>query len=232
MTRADCGDDVGTAITFGVGEKVAKDLTNPGWVGPNECFALGPASCISGNLENRRYIAAEWSLRKRGRQPARLPGYAKTQETSVMRHQLHSDIDIEAPPAVVWSVLTDLDGYAEWNPFVVSSQGSVAVGEKLTNRMQPPGGKAMTFRPKVTEVEPERVFEWLGRLGFPGVFDGRHRFEIEPTSTGSRLTQSEKFNGVLVRFMKKSLDTKTLQGFEAMNTALKTKAEAQARTEA
>jgi len=149
-----------------------------------------------------------------------------------MRYQLQSDIEIEAPPAVVWSVLTDLDGYADWNPFVVSSQGSVAVGEKLINRMQQPGGKVMTFRPKVTEVEPERVFEWLCRLGFPGVFDGRHRFEIQPTPTGSRLTQSEEFSGVLVRFMKKSLDTKTMQGFEEMNTALKTRAEAQARTEA
>jgi len=130
-----------------------------------------------------------------------------------MRHGLRSDIEIEAPPAVVWSVLTDLNSYGDWNPFVVASGGSVAVA-------------------KVTEVEPERVFEWLGHIGFPGVFDARHRFEIEPTSTGSRFTQSEAFNGVLVRFMKKSLDTKTMQGFEAMNIALKIRAEAQARTEA
>ena len=149
-----------------------------------------------------------------------------------MRYQLHSDIEIEAPPAVVWSALTDLDSYADWNPFVVSSQGSVAVGEKLTNRMQQPGSKAITIRPKVTEVETERVFEWLGHIGFPGVFDARHRFEIEPTSTGSHFTQTEAFNGVLVRFMKKSLDTKTVQAFEAMNSALKTRAETQARTQA
>jgi len=149
-----------------------------------------------------------------------------------MRHSLRSDIEIEAPPAVVWSVLTDLDSYEDWNPFVVSSQGSVTVGKKLTNRMQQPGGKAMTIRPKVTEVEPERVFEWLGHIGFPGVFDARHRFEIEPTSTGSRFTQSEAFKGVLVRLMKKSLDTKTMQAFDEMNLALKTRAEAQARTEA
>jgi len=149
-----------------------------------------------------------------------------------MRHSLRCDIEIEAPPAVVWSVLTDLDSYADWNPFVVSSQGSVAVGEKLTNRMQQPGGKAMTIRPKVTEVEPDRVFEWLGHIGVPGVFDARHRFEIEPTSTGSRFTQSEAFSGVLVRLMRKALDTKTMQAFEAMNTALKTRSDTQAMTEA
>jgi len=143
-----------------------------------------------------------------------------------MRHNIHSTIEIDAPPAAVWAVLTDLDRYTEWNPFVVSSQGTVAVGEHLTNRMQQGGGKGITLRPKVTAVEENRVFEWLGRLGFPGVFDARHRFEIEPTSTGSQFTQSEAFNGVLVRFMRKSLDTKTLEAFDAMNLALKARAEA------
>ena len=145
---------------------------------------------------------------------------------TVMHYDLRTDIEIDAPPETVWAVLTDLVSYSEWNPFVVSSQGIPAVGERLTNRLQPPGGRAMTFRPTVTVVETGQVFEWLGRLGFPGVFDGRHRFEIEPTPTGSRFTQSEAFSGVLVRFMRKSLDTQTLQGFRAMNSALKSRAEA------
>ncbi len=84
----------------------------------------------------------------------------------------------------------------------------------------------MTFRPRVTVVESTRVFEWLGRLGLPRIFDGRHRFELEPTPTGTRLTQSEDFRGGLVRFMRSSLDSVTLQGFEAMNAALKVRAEA------
>ena len=70
-----------------------------------------------------------------------------------MAHQLHSQIEIDAPAAVVWDILTDLEHYADWNPFVVESTGTVAVGERLTNRMQPPGGKPMTFRPTVTEVD-------------------------------------------------------------------------------
>ena len=138
-----------------------------------------------------------------------------------MHHHISADIEIDAPPTAVWAVLIDLDSYAAWNPYLVSSQGTVTVGERIENRMQPPGGKAMTFRPTVTVAETNRVFEWLGRLGFPGVFDGRHRFEIEATPTGSRLTQSEDFKGVLVRFMRKSLDTHTMQGFQAMNSALR-----------
>jgi hypothetical protein len=143
-----------------------------------------------------------------------------------MRHQLSTEIDIDASPEIVWDILTDLDRYGEWNPFIVSADGDVAVGERLTNRLQPPGGRAMTFRPTVTVAEADHTFEWLGRLGLPGVFDGRHRFELEAIPNGTHLVHTEQLNGVLVRIMRKSLDTQTLQGFEDMNLALKTRAEA------
>jgi len=144
-----------------------------------------------------------------------------------MGHQLHTDIDISAPPEVVWTVLTDLDGYSEWNPFIVEASGDVAIGSKLVNRMQPPGGRGMTFKPTVTVLERARTFEWLGRPVVPGIFDGRHRFDLVATpSGGTHLTHTEKFSGVLVRSMRKSLDTHTHAGFLAMNEALKTQAEA------
>ena len=144
-----------------------------------------------------------------------------------MHHELHTEIDISATPEAVWQVLTDLDQWADWNPFITSSVGTPEVGGKLINRMEPPGGKAITFKPQVTVVEDGTTFEWLGKLGFSGVFDGRHRFELEATPTGgTHLVHTEQLNGVLVRFMRKSLDTQTHQGFELMNTALKTRVEA------
>lgn len=144
-----------------------------------------------------------------------------------MHHELHTDVEIDAAPEAVWQVLTDLDQYPDWNPFIVSAEGRAEVGERLTNRMQPPGGKSITFKPTVTAVEPTVTFEWLGRLGLPGVFDGRHRFDLAPSEQGGTLvTHTEQFDGILVRFMRTSLDTKTVAGFEAMNAALKTRVEA------
>lgn len=43
------------------------------------------------------------------------------------------------------------------------------------------GGNAIMFRPRITVVEPPVAFEWLGRLGLPGLFDGRHRFDLAET---------------------------------------------------
>lgn len=142
-----------------------------------------------------------------------------------MAHELRTQIDVDAPPPLVWAILTDLAAFPDWNPFITSSEGRVAVGERLTNRIEPSGGKAVTFRPTVTEVDEQRVLEWLGRLVVPGLFDGRHRFELVPNYGGTRLIQTERFTGVLVPLFKKRLDTGTRAGFEAMNTALKARAE-------
>ena len=148
-----------------------------------------------------------------------------------MQHELHTEIAIEASPEVVWEVLIDLDGYRDWNPFIVEAAGTPVIGERLTNRLQPPGAKAMTFKPEVTEVAPHSVFEWLGRLVLPRIFDGRHRFELQSTASGgTTVRHSEYFRGVLVRFVRSSLDTNTRAGFETMNEALKARAEAFARS--
>ncbi len=138
-----------------------------------------------------------------------------------MRHELRTEIDIEAPPEHVWAQLVDLPSYAAWNPFITAASGSAEVGSRLRLRMKPPGGRATTFRPRVTEVSPGRAFEWLGHLGVRGVFDGRHRFELAATDGGTHVTQGESFRGLLVRPFRKSLDGKTRAGFEAMNGALR-----------
>lgn len=144
-----------------------------------------------------------------------------------MRHELHTEVEIAAPREVVWRTLTDLAAYPDWNPFIVSAEGRAVVGDRLTNRMETPGGRAITFRPTVTVVEPAVALEWLGRLGLPGIFDGRHRFDLAPGNDGGTLLKhSEQFDGVLVRFMRASLDTGTLAGLAAMNAALKARVEA------
>jgi hypothetical protein len=142
-----------------------------------------------------------------------------------MPAELHTEILIDAPPAAVWAILTDFAAYPDWNPFVTSAVGTLAVGEHLAIRLAPPGGKPVTFKPTVTEVDARRSLEWLGRLLLPGLFDGRHRFELLPDGDGTRLLQTERFAGVLVPLVKKSLETRTRAGFEAMNSALKTRAE-------
>ena len=138
-----------------------------------------------------------------------------------MRHDIRAEIDIEAPPAEVWRHLVDLAAFRDWNPFIPAASGVPEVGQKLSLRLQPPGGRGITIRPTVTEVVQGSVLEWLGHLVVPGLFDGRHRFQLMPTPSGTHLVQSESFGGLLVRLLRRSLDGGTRAGFEAMNTALR-----------
>lgn len=141
--------------------------------------------------------------------------------------ELYSDIEIDASPDQVWDMLTAFDAYPDWNPFIRRIEGQPVVGEQLEVDLQPPGGRAMTFQPKVLAAEPGREFRWLGRLwGIPRLFDGEHIFEIEPLRKDrARFVQREKFSGVLVPLLARSLETDTRRGFEAMNRALKERVE-------
>lgn len=142
--------------------------------------------------------------------------------------QILTAIDIDAPPVAVWSVLTDLPAYGDWNPFVIALSGTLVVGSRLTARIRPPGGSAMTFRPVIQVLQPQRELQWLGHLLLPGLFDGAHRFVLEPRDDGlrTRLHHSETFSGLLVRLlMTAGNQSKTEAGFIAMNEALKRRAE-------
>lgn len=140
--------------------------------------------------------------------------------------------DIAAPVETVWAELSAVDKFAEWNPFITVFHGELIEGGRVEVHIVPPGGRPMTFKPTITEVKERHHLEWLGRLVLPGVFDGRHSFHLEALSDGrTRLTQAEEFSGLLVP-LARTLVERTRAGFEAMNEALRSRAEKAAATEA
>jgi hypothetical protein len=141
-------------------------------------------------------------------------------------HRIETQIEINAPAERVWSLLMDFPSYPRWNPFIRSIDGNPMVGQSLNVLIQPPGSKAMRFRPTVLKVEPNREFRWKGKLLVPGLFDGEHYFQLEPKPGGGLVfRQGEMFSGLLVPLLKRSLDGATRQGFIAMNEALGREAE-------
>ena len=86
----------------------------------------------------------------------------------------------------------------------------------------------MAFKPLILKLVPNQELTWLGHLFVPGLFDGRHTFRIEPQGTTTRFYQSESFSGLLVGLFGQKMFQLTLQGFETMNKALKTRAEGHA----
>lgn len=140
--------------------------------------------------------------------------------------EIFSEIAINATDEKVWGILTDFNAFPEWNPFIRTIEGKLEVGTKFKAFLQLPGSKGMTFRPKCLKVEQNKELWWIGHLIVPGLFDGEHRFIIEPVDENNvRFIQKELFRGILTPIIMKRIDDKTQQGFEMMNRALKERAE-------
>jgi len=136
-----------------------------------------------------------------------------------MAKEIKTEILIHATPDKVWTILTNFENYPNWNPFIKSVIGEVKVGKKITVRIEPPKEKGMTFKPTVLIYEANKELRWIGRLLFPGLFDGEHKFELIDNGNGTiTFRQSEKFKGIFVWFLNVE---NTKKGFEEMNGKLK-----------
>ena len=147
---------------------------------------------------------------------------------------LHTEIEITASAERVWDTLADLKAYPTWNPFITRVAGELMPGAKLEVRLEPPDASPMTFRPAVLTVKTGRELRWIGRVVVPGLFDGDALDGPRVAAGRARdqcrhqHQQEERFTGVLVPVFARGLDDNTRRGFEAMNAALKARAEAAA----
>jgi carbon monoxide dehydrogenase subunit G len=103
-------------------------------------------------------------------------------------------IDVAAPPERVWSVMSDIERWPDWTPTVTTAKrldsGPLTVGSKV--RLRQPKLLPAVFT--VTWVDANRGFAWT--TSGPA-WSAIARHTIEPTPTGSRVTLSLQFGGLL-----------------------------------
>lgn len=148
-------------------------------------------------------------------------------ESSTFRVSIVTSIEIDATPAAVWAVLTDTAAYPQWNSFIRRWEGEISLGARQLVRIEPTASSGQTFRPRIVDVDPGRELTWLGRVGLPGVLDGRHRYAVEPVGADrSRLVQAEVLSGALVPLFRRILTVDTPAAFGRMNAELAARATA------
>ena len=134
--------------------------------------------------------------------------------------EIVTETHLRVPPDAAWQVLVDAPGHAGWNPFITEMAGEMYTGERIRITLQPPGGKPLRLRPRLLAVQSGRELRWRGSVIVPGLFDGEHYFLLEPDGTGTRFIHGERFTGILVPLLWRSVEAPTRRGFEAMNAAL------------
>ena len=154
-----------------------------------------------------------------------LAGYAFWRSPYHQVRSLFTIVTIDAPASRVWDVLSDLEGYKSWNPFLTSATGPLTPEHKITVSAKL-GKHTITFHPQIVAVQPGRKLAWRGTLLLPAILEGDHEFELEALDQShTRLIQSEQFRGVLLGFLWNRFSPELMQGFNAMNQALKRRCE-------
>ena len=135
--------------------------------------------------------------------------------------EVASATEIEAPPEAVWNVLTDLEHFGAWNPFIRRASGSTELGGEVRVRVKPSLRVPLGFRATITEREPGRHLRWYGHVLAGWLASGDHTFDIERVDERTtRFVQRERFGGVLPWLVRRLLVREAYRGFTAMNRAL------------
>lgn len=139
--------------------------------------------------------------------------------------EARASIEIPASIDRVWQVLTALDRYAEWNPFIVRVDGGATpvLGGRLVLHVKWEQGGGASSGELVTRVEPPRasaVLAWR----FTGVLPTLGLVRAERLQTLTRLDDTrtryesvETFHGLLAGFVPLA---KVQRGFERQAEAL------------
>jgi uncharacterized protein YndB with AHSA1/START domain len=111
---------------------------------------------------------------------------------------------IRATPEMVWKVLTDATGYADWNPEIVGMDGRMALNERITARVKLGSGAIRRVPMRVTAFETPSRMEWTGGLPL-GLFVGRRTFTVTPRNGIVEFCMHLRMSGPLAPLILKSV---------------------------
>ncbi len=105
---------------------------------------------------------------------------------------------VEAPRPAIWSLLTDVERYGEWNPYVTAGRGSAREGSTVELTFEPSGEEPRTQKAEILILKPRRKLEWRTRQLVPGVLDHEQIFRVLPLGEDRyRVVQESRIEGVL-----------------------------------
>jgi uncharacterized protein YndB with AHSA1/START domain len=122
---------------------------------------------------------------------------------------------INAEPAVIWSLLTDASSYPEWNSTIVSLNGTIAEGEKI--RLVSTLDSNRTFKLKVKEFVPNERLVWGDGMG-------QRTYTLSKNENGILFTMTEKIGGFMFPLFANKIPSFDAS-FQAFTADLKAKAE-------
>ncbi|MBK8345253.1 MAG: SRPBCC domain-containing protein [Bacteroidetes bacterium] len=119
-------------------------------------------------------------------------------------NEIRTEIIINTSAAEAWQLLTDIDAYALWHPYILQIEGKVALKEKIKVTTIDADSTTDKFSAFILVFEPNKQLAWGGSLGF--IFSAKHYYIIEPINDNQILL----FRGILAWIIRKKLWKKDL----------------------
>jgi uncharacterized membrane protein len=101
-------------------------------------------------------------------------------------HAIEESININAPASKVWSILTNLSNWSDWNSFIVDVKlegaTELAVGAKIiiTTKIKE-NGKPENYTNEIVKDVPDREIAWRGTILSSTFLEAEHYFRVEPS---------------------------------------------------
>ncbi len=136
------------------------------------------------------------------------------------RKSVHHEIIINASPEKVWEVLTDTEGYANWNPVMKLLEGEVKEGNKVKYQFIQDSDNISEIGATVVQIRPNEVLNQKG--GIPLVLTYNHKYLLESAGNSTTVTIHEDYRGIFVNFWNpKPVE----EAYKRLNIALKEQVE-------
>jgi uncharacterized protein YndB with AHSA1/START domain len=145
-----------------------------------------------------------------------------------MSHVITSvTVEIAAPAAFVWDVLTDFADYPQWNPYTVAVSTSLEIGTPIDLTLPNPDGSDGTFlnREWVRVVDPPHHLRYDTAEEMPGIFAVRDQW-ITPLAAGRcAYHTTDTISGKYADKVMEMTGDWVKAGFDSVANALKARAE-------
>jgi len=141
--------------------------------------------------------------------------------------EISTEIEIAAPIADVWRILTNIDDWADWSPIINKASGNAALGSSLNITMmgKEAGKDGPAYSPTITILDAPNSFRWSTKMMGGFMMTNDKLFELEETSVGTRVVHNELFSGLMALMFWSNFEKHVPTMLDAMNEALKAKAE-------
>jgi len=140
--------------------------------------------------------------------------------------KVEARVGIQAPSAVIWEVIADLDRWAEWSVIYTQAEGSLRIGGRLNLTLALPGHAHRPFEPVIVDWVPEEQILWKD-MRWSGWVASLRFIEMEELGpTACFLSNGEQFPGMVGEYYLKRNRRALRAGYLAFAEAAKERAEA------